>query len=252
MSEDEAYNEFMSSHPHISSLDPAEHHCLSFRERHAHCSPWSARKWMLPYDPVYADRKKLDLSVLRACRQIYAGANLLLWTTNTFSFEKNSTFQMFVNMIHSTQRMKIRRVHIDYVDDVISAVPNLLGPPLSPSPVFQLSGLRTLHINFTEPIAEYLETGEFKLGLLHMIQALPLQHVTIICDEVFRPPIYYQSPWFSPPRQTIPKRQEVAKRLRSKLLNAKGLKFPATLKEAGEAERGREKELDQAEKTVRE
>lgn len=231
MSEDEAYNEFVSGHSHISSIDPAGHHSISFRERHARCSPWSARDGLLPYDPSKINKPMLNLSILRACRQIYEEANVLLWTTNTFSFERHATLQIFVGSLHWTQRKMITRVHIDFAWDTCFPFVNALANPFHTFQIilpqftsffsFRLTRLSTVHVTFTEPIGNYLESGVF--GLFHMIQALPLRHVTAVCDEFYELKIPERM-WSIKDRRAIDERREVAERLRKKLLEPKGLK----------------------------
>ena len=43
-------------------------------------------------------------AVLRSCRQIYAEAMPLLWSTNTFGFTDPNTFREFLHTLNSMQK----------------------------------------------------------------------------------------------------------------------------------------------------
>lgn len=58
----------------------------------------------------------LQLDVLRACRQMYVEAHLILWTTNTFSFTDGLTFKLFMmtRSLHQKRLIRTLRVEIEW------------------------------------------------------------------------------------------------------------------------------------------
>ena len=65
------------------------------------------------------ETQRLDLRVLRTCRQVYREAILTLWTTNTFSFNVRSAFLEFLHGKTVEQRRMIRHVRVDISDLII-------------------------------------------------------------------------------------------------------------------------------------
>lgn len=128
VSEDEVYKQFITGYPHIYSNKPVQHRSTAFRERHNHCiSSWSIkrgdsvhgprlRSWPAPLAALEPFKPRLHLSLLGVCRQIYAEANTIFWTTNTFSFQDIATLRVFMNGLHSTQKKKLTRMHVDFSD----------------------------------------------------------------------------------------------------------------------------------------
>ena len=167
----------------------------------------------------------LDLRILGACRQLYEEANVILWTTNTFSFEDGPSLQEFIQGLHTTQRNKLTRMHIDLEWDSTSS--KQWREALLPSLVSKLNALQTLHITFDQGYAA-ISIGDFFRGLQNQLEAphpllamqtLALENVTVvISDRVFS-----QHPEISDDpnllRWTIEQKREVAEGLRSSLLN---------------------------------
>ena len=166
----------------------------------------------------------LSLSLLGACRQAYEEANLLLWTTNTFSFEDRTTLMTFVNGLHSTQRKKITRMHIDFGFRIFSEME--CQHALSLSLISRLKGLRTLHVTIRQP--SRLRVYQEILPSLDRMQVLPLQDVTVVVSDI-RQSWWDYSIATTPPSDLWPiiERRETAEHIRSKLLDPNGPEIQA-------------------------
>ena len=181
-SEDEVYEQFAR----IPSNDFAEYHSTRFGERHLHCTFWKLKKSAVlfygkQYDPLCLSglmtaeeprKPMLDLSILGSCRQIYEEANMLLWTSNTFSFADSKTLKIFADGLHSTQIKKLARMHIDHSTSLWERTFGL-------SFISRLSGLRTLHTTLESPRNSNCPERSI-YTLLRGMQLLPLQHVTVV------------------------------------------------------------------------
>ena len=160
----------------------------------------------------------LDLRILGACGQIYEEANAILWTTNTLSFEDGPSLQEFIQVLHTTQRNKLTRMHIDVAWELISA--EWWRASLLPSIVSKLNALQTLHLTFKQ--CQYINPSRFPqeaLNLLSAMQTLALKNVTVVIGERLDSP---DSEMLDDPnehRWTIEQKREAAEGLRSSLLN---------------------------------
>jgi len=100
VSPDEAYEEFRSGFDDVPSHDSPEFYSTPFWKRHDHCKPWTsfareaARKSSGQRHQVTPPI--LSFAMLGTCRQMYEEASFLLWTTNTFSFEKPISLKTFI------------------------------------------------------------------------------------------------------------------------------------------------------------
>lgn len=248
----------MTSSTRTPSNDSAEKHSVTFKDRHINCKPWflqharifEVEKRCLSTIMTTQERRYpiLDLSILRACRQIYEEANVLLWTTNTFSFEDSMPWSLFVNGLHSTQRTKLTRMHIDFAWNISSA--NEWEALLRPSLISKFKGLRTLHATFDQYFRDSSAWTpsvfwQNILTPLTRMQMLPLQQVTVIIDEDIRGLLCQPSRW------PMTQKREEAESLRKKLLNPNGHEVLAVEMKAKEAERKQEKEEKQAAKAAR-
>ena len=189
----------------------------------------------------------LSLSLLGACRQAYEEANLLLWTTNTFSFEDGTTLRTFVNSLHSTQRKKLTRMHIDFAIQCISD--KECQQALSLSLISRLNGLRTLHATISQlsQLRVYCEV----LPFLDRMQVLPLQDVTVVVNKDTYPWGVRLTTATPPPTLwPITERQELAERIRSKLLEPNGPENQAAEMNEKQAWRKRQKEIEESRKLL--
>lgn len=180
----------------------------------------------------------LSLSLLGVCRQAYEEGNLLLWTTNTFSFEDGTTLRTFVNSLHSTQRKKLTRMHVDFAFWCISDKD--CEQALSLSLISRLNGLRTLHATISQPSQSRVYHAV--LPSLDRMQVLPLQDVTVVANDS-RDPWEDGSNFATPPLDLWPitERWKLAERIRAKLLDPKGPEIQAAkMKEKQTLRRGEE------------
>lgn len=180
---------------------------FNFRTRHAHCTSWTHLHVPIP-ERKRSNQLMLSLSLLGASRQAYEEANRLLWTTNTFSFEDGRTLKTFVNSLHSTQRKKLTRMHIDFTFDCISNTESQRA--LNSSLISRLHGLRTLHATISQP--NQASVYHDVLFALERMTVLPLQHVTVVIYDI----IYARAAADS---WLITERQELAERTRGRLLD---------------------------------
>ena len=128
-------------------------------------------------------KPRLHLSLLGVCRQIYAEANMMFWTANTFSFQDIATLRVFINGLHSTQKKKLTRMHVDFRWSSIYA--EECTKTFGLSFISQLSGVRILHTTFDSHISVY---GDKDLPIFwHRIRALPLRHVTVVIPDTAIP-----------------------------------------------------------------
>ena len=223
-SENQVYREFMSPHDPVAVDRLAGFLSFAFRTRHSHCTSWKFMDHARSENGPVSEAKEsahpmLSLTLLGACRQAYEEANLLLWTTNTFSFEDGRTLKTFVNSLHSTQRKKITRMHIDFAFDCISKVQ--CQQALSLSLISRLNGLRTLHVTISQPSQQhvFLEV----LPALERMKVLPLQDVTIVVnDNLYNWGTRLTTDSLPPEPWLITERQEFAELTRGKLLDPNG------------------------------
>ena len=194
--------------------------------------------------PCFGDSPQpmLSLSLLGACRQAYEEANLLLWTTTTFSFEDATTLRTFVNSLHSTQRKKLTRMHIDFRFQCFSEIE--CQHALSLSLLSRLKGLRTLHVTIRQP--SKLRVYQEILPSLDRMQVLPLQDVTVVVNDIIQP-WRDRSITATPPADLWPimERREMAENTRSKLLDPNGPENQAAEMKEKRAQRERVKDYEE-------
>ena len=82
--------------------------------QHHHC------KGQTYYDPDmkensnYWDDERMHLTILRCCRQVYAEANPILWSTNTFSIHDHSTLKQFMAERTEVQKGMLRHLRLRF------------------------------------------------------------------------------------------------------------------------------------------
>ncbi len=141
---------------------------------------------------------------------------------------------MFIDGLHSTQRNKLSRIHIDFEGLSFSAFEweqALRLPFLS-----KLKGLRTLHATFDEYSKNYYGS---------VMQILPLKHVTVFIGNIFERVVSEHDTW------TLTQQREAAEALRNKLLNPNGHEVLAAEFKAEEAICKAQQEEEQAQKMAR-
>ena len=190
----------------------------------------------LHYEPIkpnkiykesyYDGREMMRLSVLRSCRQIYVEANIILWTTNTFSFADATTLKRFMmtRTIHQKRSIESIRLQMEFNSYGYKEWNTALNMPL----VRSLYGLRRLRLRIEHEMDartyEYakshnlLFTTSYCEGL-QKVSTLPLTQVEIVA----RNPLYIPEHdlW------TKADREDFAEGLRKILLNPKGAQIYA-------------------------
>ncbi len=82
--------------------------------------------WLRPHQKcddsrnfLHGDRQTLPLQILRSCRQMYTEANQILWSTNTFSFNRGIAFKCFMGArtLIQTRALKRLRFQMDYSEE---------------------------------------------------------------------------------------------------------------------------------------
>lgn len=91
----------------------------------------------------------VDLSWLQVCRQAYAEANPVLWTSNIFSFVTPASLYHFKKVTTSTQRKLMRCVRIEAHRDVLRS-PEGWRKVVNKGKVRCLSGVQQLHLEISE------------------------------------------------------------------------------------------------------
>lgn len=232
----------MTGHTHIPSNDSADYHSVTFRQRHKHCKSWDREKERFfdekqrtVFRRMTAEQRRkpmLDLRILGACRQMYEEANMLLWTTNTFSFEDSTCLKIFIDGLHSTQRNKLTRMHIDFAWKIDSALGWIRL--LRPSFVSKFISLQTLYATFDHYAGETANSfQQFIVAPLTWMKMLSLRHVTVVFGDdgtSIYTSIYQRHRW------AIAKKREIARGLRNKLLDPNGHEVLAAEIQAKEAE----------------
>ena len=165
----------------------------------------------------------LDLSILGSCRQIYEEANMLLWTSNTFSFADGMTLRKFADSLHSTQRKKLARMHIDHSMD-FEFCAYRWERTFGLSFISRLNGLRTLHTTLEFPFNSHSPERP-NYTLLRGMQLLPLQHVTVVVHKGS----------VDPQEEPSNHWRKLAENIRSKLLDPNGPEILAAEMKAEEA-----------------
>ena len=131
------------------------------RPVHACCHPDSAWK-----------EQTLDLRALRTCRHLYAEANKVLWTTNTFSFQLPMSLELFLKHRNASQKsiMYNLRLHIHSMAGTAAEWRRALNNTM----VQSLKGLKHLRI--------YIEMGAGQREL-ELYQGAQFECAIRICDS---------------------------------------------------------------------
>jgi hypothetical protein len=77
------------------------------QNRHADCY-----KALRGKDRENLPPNRLDINILLVCRQAYVEANPILWSTNTWSFDRLGAWRQWRSHRNSLQRRLIKKVHL--------------------------------------------------------------------------------------------------------------------------------------------
>lgn len=167
----------------------------------------------------------MRLTVLRACRQMYAEANEILWTTNTFSFTDGITLKRFLMTRNIHQKRLIRSLRFEVKWNIHLPGTKEWNHALSMPIVKSLSELRNLRLQILYDVPQglcermwqnaepFLENTRFTEGL-RRLSTLPLVSAAIVFMNTGSQS--EDGPW------TSNDRKRTAKNLRAILLNPKG------------------------------
>ena len=106
--ESEAYAQATRGYGVVPRSGSAEHDIACCADRHLACY-FTSRKSNLTDVPPVPTRKRLDLAVLGASRQLYELGYHILWTTNTFSFDDPVSF---IASLSIPQLQKLKSLHL--------------------------------------------------------------------------------------------------------------------------------------------
>ncbi|KAL9023426.1 MAG: hypothetical protein Q9180_008242 [Flavoplaca navasiana] len=126
--------------------------------RYYEAIPGAPTSWVYPHDACYLDyddpgssrpivyykHEGMRLTALRVSRQMYAEANRVLWTTNTYSFSEDLTFQRFMMTRTINQKRLIRNLRFEM--DWDSWLIKEWNKALSTATIKSLLGLRSLRL----------------------------------------------------------------------------------------------------------
>ena len=240
-SEDSAFLESLHGYPDAASCDCPEYYSITCEERHSACGI-NHKGWLVDYDEN-ATQTRLDLRILRACRQIYREANHLLWTTNTFAFQEEVTFEKFMQCISPTHKSILSKLHIrlNYGDGTLRLWKKVMRLSL----INGLRGLRTLHLSLDQDVGQGSQllqhfhelSPEALTEPILRLRLLPLKHVTVILSDNR----HMMNP-LGKKHLTFHEKREIAEYLRNKLLNP--TEEELLLSEANAKQGDREHDID--------
>lgn len=218
MSENKAYERLISAYDRVPPGDASQYHTLACQERHKSCILTEHFDFIREVATVQ-EARRLDLSILGACRQMYEEANILLWTTNTFSFSDVLTFEELIARLNTMQRQKLSAIHIGMAWFRTLMHHRRASSVHNPMILEKLRGLRTVHLSLDrDPSFDCWSQGNIvNIGCFRSLQILPLKHATVMVVDIFDGAP--QGRW------TIRRKRDCAERLRCMLLNPDGDKI---------------------------
>lgn len=239
VSENKAYKDFSSGYTDVPQNISLDYYTPTCGERHQGCKPWNENGNSLMIEGKL-EQKGLDLSMLGASRQVYEEASLLLWSTNTFSFEDPESFDKVLSKLTSLQKKRVTKMHISM--PWLSYQYEQWERALNIRLLQKLKGLKTVHLCFDQDLAllasclyktmlQKEETSSdrslaLQQGFLFLdypqlepfglLQMLHLQHVTVVIADKVGNAVHLANRW------SIQQKREVAEKVRHKLLDPDG------------------------------
>ena len=234
-------------HDHPENEIPPED--VDRRASHSRCHRKMARKQISLSSPITRrpvnspDETSIHLTALRVCRQMYTEANVVLWTTNTFSFrEATFAFESFMRCRTTHQKQLLRRLRLQ-VESSIEAKGSW-NSVLDISVIRSLTGLKSLRLQFDCAIdadtydqvkthgATLLMSQRLEVPWVDRLATLPLSEVEVFVSCLDDRVLWDQdgrcrlaelndSLW------TVQDRAEYAEEIRQRLLNPKGAELYA-------------------------
>ena len=246
-SERSAYQETVSGHANVPEYDSPDFYIASCDERHSACSMCGSGDMFLRQD------RKVDLNVLGVSRQLYEEANVLLWKTNTFSFDDPQSFEKFFNGLNPAQKRNLTNIHINaHIGEYFSTHSTIhqrarydkdyWGKALKMSALRMLRGIQTLHLCINLGYQGYFPTLGTDASEEHImrnqqadmvpilrLRALSVKKVTVIVSDEARK---LEEDGRIAPRWTIMRKNEYAESIRMQLVDDKGAERVKTEAEA--------------------
>ncbi|KAM0796864.1 hypothetical protein BDR22DRAFT_865427 [Usnea florida] len=240
-SEQQAYDEAIRPGVFHSTEDPD--YIQTCKDRHKHCLMCNLREKRFSVAERRAGRLTFtsNLSVLAVCRQLYQESNNILWQSNTFSFDDSFAFQSFLAGMNSSQKHKLRKIHIStsvIVDETLFKAIDFVAwaNAISPRVLAPLKNLNMIHLSFDQytnssdpslypsvPMSHAASHDRviFKMETMLGLRLLPWKdrenanrgkHVTVVVGDGFKP--YSDS---VTPRWTKAQKLDAAEDLRARL-----------------------------------
>ena len=136
--------------------------------------------------------EEMHLTALRVCRQMYNEANSVLWSTNTFSFNNEATFRLFMGARTACQKLFLKRLRLQ-----INSVANeeaLWSRVLGVTLIRSLRGLRSLRLQMNYLLEsdgyQWIKARgldkimQTRLPFVQRMKVLPLNEVEVfVCDD---------------------------------------------------------------------
>lgn len=236
-SERSAYQETVSGHANVPEHDSPDFYIASCDERHSACSMCGSGDMFLRQD------RKVDLNVLGVSRQLYEEANVLLWTTNTFSFDDPQSFEKFFGSLNPAQKRNLTNIHINaHIGDYFSTLTTVhqrsrwdelyWGKALKMSNLRMLQGVQVLHLCMNLGYQGYFPTlskdaseeqivrnQQADMEPILRLRALSVKKVTVIVSDEAKS---LEEDGRIAPRWTVMRKNEYAESVRKQLVDDKG------------------------------
>lgn len=167
-------------------------------------TPWERRKMLkdaLRQDPHIActtvlpgtanctPRKGFNLQLLRTCRQVYAEASAIMWTTNTFSFSGPDDFLRFIADRPSFTRAMVTKLRFDVnsLECVLHDWKRTLQRSASIHLLAELKSLKVLYCHLALWSGTYMPSvSKNFLEAFEKFRLMPLQDVTLTFTDAIR------------------------------------------------------------------
>ena len=246
-SEQSAYQETVSGHANVPEHDSPDFYIASCDERHSACSMCGSGGMFLRQD------RKVDLNVLGVSRQLYEEANVLMWKTNTFSFDDPQSFEKFFGSLNPAQKRNLTHIHINvhigYYFSTLTTVHQrsrydelYWGKALKMSTLRMLQGVQTLHLCINLGYQGYfpalskdaseeqiIRNQQADMEPILRLRALSVKNVTVIVSDEARK---LEEGHKIAPRWTMMRKNEYAESIRVQLADDKGAERVKTEAEA--------------------
>ena len=216
----------------------------SFHDRHKNCKLCGPHPEGVP--SAKHNDLSLHLSILGACRQLYAEGFHMLWTTNNFTFDDPRAFKIFVSILNPAQRRKLTTITISALEAHKDALSSKLRPYqlkewrltyAGSETVAGLQKIKFLHLfihtslKYTERKGINARAFQRAFSALGALRALPhLENVTVSLSDEH---LYGNSPsQLAKQQQSLPQLNALTEKFKKQLLDPAGAKMVRSETEA--------------------